>query len=520
MKEGENVSKEKQISDNEVQEIYNSDKANFDNFVNGKSNTLDYSAIKRLVLSELSLKKYINHNKICSFTRQQIINMASYPERYGSQIIRLMNYIYQKSGYAKRLIDYFSNMPILSYYIEKEVIDSSFFKMNKNTYRRNYLNFASQASKFNLSNSINDIVKRMYLNDICYAFVVENEIDISYFFIDPKYCRIRNIVNGNIFGFAINKDIMNTAFFERLPSELQNILEKSKNLTKNNFVDIPYEKGFCIKYNSHFLHLYPPFFPMIADILLIDEMKDLAKSKAFNDAYKLLVLKMPTKDGALTMSDKIMKPFITTALDIVQENIGVLPYPDSVESVEFSSSNSDDRDKVEDATKQMYSSLGVSEALMSGASSGSELKLSITNDSGDIFRIYRMIENWVSLQMKLRDYIYQSYRFVYKILDLTIFNQSEVVDREIKLAQLGIPNKEKLCSACNISPSALVGDTIHENVMFEDIFNIWQPLKTSYTQSGNSDDVTDKGGRPVEENVVEVTEIQRENDSNSTENRI
>lgn len=430
-----------------------------------------------------------------------------------------MDYMYQKSGYMRRLIDYFSNMPKLNFYIDKEVTDYSFFKVNENVYKKNYIKFASQANKFNLANIIHDITKRMYLNDICYAFVIETDLDISYFFLDPRYCEIGKLVNGNIYEFTINRSLLSNSYYETLPFELQSLLEESKKISPNNLVDIPYKNGFCVKYNNNFLHLFPPFFPMIADILLIDEYKDLAKSKAVNDAYKLLVLKIPTKDGVLTMEEAQMYPYIDTALKVVQENIGVLPYPDNVESVEFSSSNSDDRDKVADATTQMYANQGVSEALMSGASSGSELKLSITNDSADIFRIYRMLENWVNLQMKLRKYIYLSYQFTYKIFDITIFNESDVISRELTLAQASTPNKERLCAACGMSPSAVMGNILHEGKMFKDLFDLLTPLQSSYTTSGNQ---SDDGGRPAKDDgdLSASGETTRENDTNNPDNRI
>ena len=496
-----------------------SDKKNFNDFVDGRSKKIDYSSIKRLVLSELALKKSITPQTICGFTRQQIVNMSKNPETYGIHILKLMDYIYQKSGYMRRLVDYFSNMPKLNYYIDKEITDMSFFKTKQSSYQKNFIKFANQCSKFNFSNIIHDITKRLYLNDVCYAYIVETDLDMSYFFLDPRCCRIEKIVNGNIFEFSINRSLITTSYFSTLPEELQNLIMESYNTSKNNLIYVPYEKGFCLKYNNNFFHLFPPFFPMISDILLIDEYKDLAKSKALNDAYKLLVLKVPVKDGQLTMNDDDIKPFILTALDVVQENIGVLPYPGDVESVEFSSSNSDDRDKVEDATKQMYANMGVSEALMSGASSGSELKLSITNDSADIFRIYRMIENWVSLQMKLRGYIYQSYQFIYKILDITIFNQSDVIDEELKLAQASIPNKERLCAASGMSPSAIIGNTFHEELMFKNIFDMWNPLKSSYTTSNNGDDDV---GAPAKSDtdISEITQKTRDNDNNDPDNRI
>lgn len=516
--ETENI---KTITDKQAMQVYESDKKQFEDLTSGKAKTMDFAALKRLVLNELSLNKSIRTQRILGFSRQQIINMCQYPERYGTQILKLMDYIYQKSGYMRRLIDYFSNMPKVNYYIDTEVTDISFFKVNENTLKKNYIRFAAQSSKFNLSNNIHDITKRIYLNDACFAFVVETDLDISYFFLDPRYCQITKNVNGNIFEFAINRSLLTDSYYDTLPLELQNLLEQSREISHNNLVDIPYNNGFCLKYNNNFLHLFPPFFSMISDILLVDEYKDLAKTKAVNDAYKLLVLKVPTKDGEITMGDEILQPFVSTALQVVQENIGVLPYPGDVDSVEFSSSNSDDRDKVSDSTTQMYKEAGVSESLMSGASSGSELKLSITNDSGDIFRIYRMLENWISLQMKLRNFIYPSYQFVYRIMDITIFNKSDVVNEELRLAQASLPNKARLCAASGLSPTAMLGNTITEGVIFKDIFDMWIPMKSSYTTSSNSTSDND-GGRPTmnDDDLSASGEITRENDTNDPDNRI
>lgn len=499
--------------------IYQSDRKEFDDFVNSKTPTMDYAALKRLVLSELALKNSVRPMKILGFTRKQILTMCQYPEKYGKQIIRLMNYMYQKSGYVKRLIDYFANMAKANFYVDTEFLNTNAFSnVKSDILKKNYIKFCAQASKFNISNNINSIINQLLLHDVCYAYVVETDVDISYYFIDPQYCELRSLVNGNVYQFAINRSLLTNSYFESLPIGLQELIQNSEQLSPNNLVDIPYENSFCIKYFNNFFHLFPPFFPMIADVLLIDEYKDLSKTKAINDAYKLLVLKVPTKDGKLTMDDTVIGPFIQTALQVVQENIGVLPYPDDVDSVEFSSTNSDDRDKVSDAVNWAYSETGVSQSLMSGATSGSELKLSITNDSGDVFRIYRMIENWVSLQMKLRGFIYKSYQFTYKLLDMTIYNQQEIIDSELKLAQASIQNKNRVGAAIGMTPGEVLGNIIMEQVVFKDVYDLMTPLKSSYTESASSEDV----GRPAMDDteISEVTETTRSNDGNDPDNRI
>lgn len=502
-----------------MEQIYQSDRQEFDNFINSKTPTMNFAALKRLVLSELALKNSVRPTKILGFTRKQILNMCQYPERYGKQIIKLMNYMYQKSGYVRRIIDYFSNMAKANFYVDIELRNSfPFSNVKSDAVKKNYIKFCSQASKFNMSNNINSIINQLFLHDVCYAFVVETDLDISYYFIDPQYCELRGLVNGNVYQFSINRSLLTNSYFESLPTQLQELIEVSAETNPNHLVDIPYENSFCIKYYNNFLHLFPPFFPMIADVLLIDEYKDLSKTKALNDAYKLLVLKVPTKDGKLTMDDQVIGPFVQTALQVVQDNIGVLPYPDEVESVEFSSTNSDDRDKVSDAISWTFAETGVSESLMSGATSGSELKLSITNDSGDIFRIYRMIENWVNLQMKLRGFFYKPCQFVYKLLDITIYNQQEVIDSELKLAQASMPNKQRVGAAIGMTPGAMMGNIVMEQVILKDIFDLMTPLKSSYTESSNSEDV----GRPTMDDteISEITETTRENDGNDPNNRL
>ena len=188
--------------------------------------------------------------------------------------------------------------------------------------------------------------------------------------------------------------------------------------------------------------------------------------------------------------------------------------------IESKSTSNDDANHVETAVENYYTEAGISKALISSASSGSELKSSIKVDSSDIYRIYRQIEAWVDLQMKLRGHIYSSYQFEYSILPMTIYDTTDFIDKELKLAQVSVPNKSRLLAADGINPAKLLGNSLLENNILGDVFDSWRPLSTSFTQSGSSD-VTDKGGRP-EKNEDDLTDsgIQtREDDENNKANR-
>ena len=481
----------------------------------------DLVKFKQYITTSLSYQNFYDrfNRSYLSYSRCEIEHMAEHPELYGRRIVNLSQYMYLKSGYYKRLIDYFVNQAKLNYTIDTQALKPGMISNNKpDTIKKNYISFAAQAEKFGLQNEIHNILKRLYRDDACFAYVLENESSISYYYFDPMICHISRLVDGKVYQFSIDIPLAGRfGYVELFPAEIQLLVKEAqeRGLTR---VEIPMDKSLCIKYNNDFPYLYPPFFMMIADILLIDEYKDLAKAQSINDAYKLLTMKVPTKDGEITLDKGLIEFFTSLVLDVVDNHIGVITTPFDMETEEFSSSNADDRDTVSDAISWAFKNVGVSEALMSGASSGSELKLSITNDSGDIFRIYRMLEDWVRLQMELRGYIYSNYEFIYRILDMTIFNEKDFIDNELKMAQNGLPNKTRLASANGMSPAVMIGNSIVENEILVGMFDNWRVLKTSYTQS-NSDN--NGAGRPQSEDgdLSASGEVTRENDTNDPDNR-
>lgn len=445
--------------------------------------------------------------------------MTQYPERYGNQIVRLSRYMYLKSGYYKRLIDYFSNMATIRWTIDTEIKQDKMFSVNPKTFRKNYINYTAQVNKFKLDNRVTDIFKRLFIDDACFGFVTENEVDSSLFILEPNICKIERLVNGSVYQFSVNRSLIDANIYKTLPEELQFIIEQSKEISPDNRVMIPYENSFCVKYNEDFTYLYPPFFGLIEKILEIDDYRDLMKAKTESDAYKLIYLKIPTNDDdQIAMGDEIITPFTNMVKQVVPETYGVVPVPMDLELIESKSTVSDDSNKVADAVENFYGEGGVSKALISSASSGSELKLSMKVDSSDIYRIYKQIEAWIDLQMKLRGHIYTEYQFAYRILPTTIFDVDDYVDRRLKLAQASLPVKNELLAAAGINTSKMLGNSFTEQIFKEDIYDKWEVLKTSYTTSNNGSE----GGAPqkADGDLTPSGERTKENDTNDPDNRI
>ena len=182
-------------------------------------------------------------------------------------------------------------MAIINWTIDTEIKQEKLFSVNQNTFRKNYIKYTAQANKFKLDNRVNDIFRKLFVEDSYFGFVTENDIETSIFTLEADYCRIEKLVNGCVLQFSVNRSLIDSDTYQSLPEELQEIIEQSKEISPDNRVMIPYENSLCIKYNNEFTYLYPPFFNLISEILNIDDIKDLSKAKSEADAYKLIYFK-------------------------------------------------------------------------------------------------------------------------------------------------------------------------------------------------------------------------------------
>ena len=93
----------------------------------------------------------------------------------------------------------------------------------------------------------------------------------------------------------------------------------------------------------------------------------------------------------------------------------------------FSDSSTNGRNKVKEATDQLYDSLGISRLLFN-SDNATTLKYSIKVDESVIFQLNKQISTWVT-----RKFTYKHKgTFRVRLLDVTTINQQEQYDKYIK----------------------------------------------------------------------------------------
>ncbi|MGN1275816.1 MAG: hypothetical protein ACI4UK_02345, partial [Floccifex sp.] len=177
--------------------------------------------------------------------------------------------------------------------------------------------------------------------------------------------------------------------------------------------------------------------------------------------------------------------------------------------------SSNTRNNVSDAIDELYNSSGITKELYNGSSSGTAVTFSIENDSGFIYGIYRQFERWVNRYIKSKKYNTTTFKFLFYILDVTIFNRDNVSKRYQEACSLGVSVVDKWLATLDMTPSRTMGSFILHKDIF-DFQNNFVPLTSSFNSSVSSN--TDKGGRPTSESKGETLDVSgektKEKDSN------
>ena len=281
-----------------------------------------------------------------------------------------------------------------------------------------------------------------------------------------------------------------------------NAYKKDSNL---KWVELPAENTICIKLKEELDYCYPPFASAYKEIRDIEDYKSLGKVAEEQANYKLIGFKIPrlenrqndrTDNFAVKLSTAQL--FFDLTRDSVDDNIGMFYSPMDFESISFASNQSNTRNKVKEATDQLYDSLGFSKLLFN-SDSATTLQYSTKLDESQIFALNRQLETWVS-----RKLVYKfKGNFRCAFVDVTQLSINDVADRLLKAATYGLPTVSHYCAVLGINQNDMMAlNYLQTDVL--DISNNFIPLSSSNTMSAKSQE-ENKGGRPKTDTPADST---------------
>jgi hypothetical protein len=241
---------------------------------------------------------------------------------------------------------------------------------------------------------------------------------------------------------------------------------------------------------------------LIKDILDLDVYKKLKLQSARTDNYKAIAVEVPIDET--TVDKPLLTPdtlgiFAEINRESMADDIGLIHTLGSNATPISFKDSSNTRNNVSDAVDSLYDSSGISKEMYNGSSSGTALTLSVENDSGFIYGLYRQFERWTNRFIKIRKYNKPAFKFFFYLVDVTIFNRDNVSKRYREAVALGVTCIDKYLATLDMSPSRTLGSYVTHHDIFKFSEN-FVPLQTSYNSSAEDNN----SGRPTNKSKGEL----------------
>ena len=471
-------------------------------------------AMESMPLDNIVLKTRPKQTK---YSNDQVRRFINEPIKYQKELRAVVDNLATTYPQFKIICEYLPNVALINY-----VLTPNTDKVSE----KDYLKVASYCQKLNVKNEFKKCLQYNFRYDT--FFGCEIETDNSYFIkaLPYDYCRI--LGRGESGTYTMEFDFSYFTSREKLvlgddlgrvayPEEFKRCYLKYKNSNENKeLYRWQYiECGIVTKYNETILDCaVPPFIGLFKNLTDIEEMQDLAKSKAVNNIWKLINLSIPLKKDSDVEDDFLLSmDTIEYFNSIIQQNlpegIGIITSPMDATPISLNNTSTANTNDVQDTIQLLFDAAGFSKMLFSDAKNSTALSYSVKVDEARLYGLYRQYEDIVN--RKLRDKFKGKFKF--KILNMSKISEKDTIDTFIKTAQISVPNKTVLTSALGLEPYEVYGLNRLENEVLN-LSSSWTPLNTSYTQS--SDSIEESGAPQKNDNELSESGIAtRENDTNA-----
>lgn len=437
-----------------------------------------------------------------------------HPKYEWRTLLDLSSYLMRISPHYYRLNTLYSNMALFCWWVDLyDVKDDA----NVSDIKKQYAKIAAKLENMNIKHEFSKIMRCLPYQDVYCGLVVENTTDFFFLKLDYRICKLFQIQDG-LYNFKINFGLIKDKEIGAYPDYVQQAWLDYKDGKTSYWYKPPADKQICIKMNSQWTYPFPILIGLVRDILDLDTYKKLKLQSARTDNYKAILVKVPIDEKEVDkplLTPDVLAVFSEMNRASMSDDIGLIHTLGSDgQAISFKDS-SNTRNNVSDAIDEIYNSSGESKELFNGSSSSTAVTMSVENDAGFVYDVYRQFERWVNRYIKLKKYNRGKFKFYFYLLDITIFNRDNVSKRYKEAITLGVSCIDKWLASMDMTPSRTLGSYILHNDIF-DFHNNFVPLATSYTEPASSQ--SQEGGRPKNSDVGELLSDEGEKTSDQDKN--
>ena len=495
---------------------YKNDHSKFEKSM--ESGKVDWSNFSRLLTYDLCTRTSIIDNGCIGDISLRDVELAlKYPKQGWKTLLQISETLMKASPHYFRMNNLYSNMALFCWWIDLYDVKEN---AKIDVVKKKYSELAAKLENMNLKHEFSKIMKVIPYQDIYCGLVFESQFDFFFQQIDYRICELYQIQDG-LYNFRIDLTKIDATNLVAYPDYVQQAFidlrdGKSNPNISGQWYTPPADKQICLKMNSQWAFPYPILIGLIKDILDLDVYKKLKLQSARTDNYKAIAVEVPIDEN--TVDKPLLTPetlgiFAEINRESMTDDIGLLHTLGSNATPISFKDSSNTRNNVSDAIDEIYNSSGISKEMYNGSSSATALGYSVENDSGFVYGLYRQFERWINRWIKIRKYNKPTFKFLFYLVDVTIFNRDNVSKRYREAVSLGATCIDRYLATLDMSPSRTLGSFITHHDIFKFNEN-FIPLQTSYNSSIDSNDAGRPSNKSKGELLDESGEKTEDHDSN------
>ena len=451
-----------------------------------------------------------------TYSRETLRTYLKSPFSYMSQIRNLSKYLYRLCYEYRRICTFYSTMicgdafNVIPLVDEREEID---YEELKNKYYETLVRW----QRMDFANELVKLLLVAWREDTVYAYVYDDsdqEGGTCFFHIlDGDYCRICAIEEG-VFRFAFD-----FSYFRSHKSELdfydvefRNKYSKYEKDSSLRWQELEPERQICLKVNNDDPTMdYPPFASLFESIISAIDLQALQSAKDELSVYKLLVARLQPLSGTDTPDD--FEVDVNTAIKYYNRLAESLPEciascisPLPIEPIEFKDLNTTDTtDMISTSLSNIFKHIGG--VVLDNDKTGTTVYEAQIIADMEIAQatLLPQIQRWINLYLNY--VIGEGHSFIKYIDGVSPYTRKSKRKELLESGQNGLATALSIGILDGFSPQETISQLHLQKAL--GLYDLMQPLSTSYTQSGNAtttdtDPIT--GGRPTEDDSTQLTD--------------
>lgn len=415
-------------------------------------------------------------------------------------------YLYYRSNIFSKIVSFYSGMWCLG--CRKIMPNYSMVGENDNdAMLKNYEDTLVWLDKMNLQTNMVEILRNVYIQDVCYAITYFDDNGMFFYILDPDECAIDSRYSTTDFGFAVDmskwRNQNKQTILEIMGEPLQSMYNEYER-TGNKWIHCPDEYAACFKFRTERWDTVVP--PLLANYLQLAALEDLVDIQADADAldiYKLLYIPLKTRNNQKQVNEweidpAMAKNYFDKLTEAVPENVaGAIVPGDELKVIDFARTVDSDTTSVEKTANQILQTAGGG-AVINSNNINSSAAFNAWLKSETEYAMSTLIGQVNGFANRMLSFKLNNHAKV-EHFEVSIYTREELRKSMLESCQYGYNNKIAYNTLLGFSERETMAQIYFEENVLKLHEKMIYPLSSSFVQSGNNGAPTKDDGEISDE---------------------